>query len=612
MYSRNIYLLLATILPFACIAQNPFTHWTDAVEIRHSNLQPIIHYLLTVDSSDPASVRMEMRIRNIPDTFNVAMVAHPEYDDKYWRYVEDLYVETGSGRGRVTRKDSALWQVLTRGREAILHYRVRLPVVAQRSAWKAFLTPAGGLVGGPHCFLYVLGETLTPSHITLRIPGEWQIATGLIPTADPATYFASTVNMLVDDPIMIGKLKRWNFGVDGVPHHVVYWPWPVENLDADKLVSGIRKLVEQAVLVFGRLPYREYFFMFQDSAYGALEHINSITVGAPVSELNSNISGLFSEIAHEYFHSWNLVRIHPVEYGDVSYQTPPLSKGLWFSEGLTIFYADLLKRRAGLPVFDSTRINHLEGLIRRYLANPAYLQHTAEKISLAAYGPPGMLGDYSASTHLQGELIGALLDIIIRDASNGTRSMDDLMRKMMERFSGRKGFVSRDIARVASEVCGCNLEPFFRDHIVGTKAFDFNKWLRLLGLEMTMVWKEARTAEGKLIPDLRAYSWQETPGSPVRIGITNPGSCWGKAGLHTGDILKKVNGLVISETADFRQLIRAAQPGDTFDLEVLRSSGSWRTKVLVTGFQQPEVRLNRIAMAPGKQRKLLAQWEAGQ
>ena len=100
--------------------------------------------------------------------------------------------------------------------------------------------------------------------------------------------------------------------------------------------------------------------MLQDSAVGALEHNNSVTIGVSVTQLTTNFTGVFSEIAHEYFHTWNLVKIHPVEYGDMSYQSPPLSKGLWFSEGLTIFCADLLRRRAKLPTFDSTRLNRLE------------------------------------------------------------------------------------------------------------------------------------------------------------------------------------------------------------------------------------------------------------
>src|SRR5687767_9691338 len=108
--------------------------------------------------------------------------------------------------------------------------------------------------------------------------------------------------------------------------------------------------------------------------------------------LSTNIINYLDETAHEFVHTWNLMRIHPAEYVDVSYKKQQLAKGLWWSEGLTIFYADLLLRRAGLPVEDSLRIKHLEGLISRYYNNPAYLNRTAEEISMAAYGPPRHAG----------------------------------------------------------------------------------------------------------------------------------------------------------------------------------------------------------------------------
>ncbi|HEU5164355.1 MAG TPA: hypothetical protein VFU29_02375, partial [Chitinophagaceae bacterium] len=185
MNKKSHSVIIALLFAVVSIAQNPFTHWTETVELRYSSKQPVIHYQLAVDTGDLSSIKMEMQISNIPDTFNVAMVAHPEYDDKYWRYVEDLYAETTNGKGNIIRKDSALWQVIIKGGTAVLHYRIHLPTVesSQRQAWKAFLSSAGGLVGGPHCFMYVVGAELAPSYVTLNIPNGWQAVTGLTSTS---------------------------------------------------------------------------------------------------------------------------------------------------------------------------------------------------------------------------------------------------------------------------------------------------------------------------------------------------------------------------------------------------------------------------------------------
>lgn len=604
-------MLMLVLFPALFFGQHPLKHWTDAIEARYDSKQAVVNYTLTIESNDTSFFKVEMKVSNMPDTFSVAMVTHPEYDDRYWRYVENFYVDTKSGRGNVQREDSALWKITAKGGEAVLHYRIHLPALedAFRSSWKAFLTPTGGLVGGPHSFMYVVGATLAPTHVTLAIPNGWQVATGLSATVDPKTFFASSIGVLIDNPIFIGKLKSWSFTVNAVPHRVVYWSLPnAKDFDTAKLVSGIQRVVEQAAILFGRLPYRDYTFMLQDGAVGALEHNNSVTVGAPASQLADNAWSALPEITHEYFHGWNLMRIHPVEYEDVSYKTPPLSKGLWFSEGLTIFYTDLLMRRAGLPTFDSTRVTHLQNLIRRYSQTPAYLKYSAEKISLASYGPIGMLGDYSGSTHLQGEVLGAMLDFIIRDATDGKKSIDDVMRRMMANFSGEKGFTSKDIEQTVHETCGCNVHQFFQDHVFGMKQIDFNKHLKLLGLKATIEWKSVVSADGKPTPDLRVYSWQKPGENLVRLGITNPASCWGKAGLHTGDVIESVNGTTIVSPRDFRQIIREVKVGDSVIMEVKQPMGSLKVNVLVTGYEQPEVHIVPMAEATEKQRGLFIQW----
>jgi predicted metalloprotease with PDZ domain len=609
---KKYFLVILLSLRSACFfAQHPFTHWTDAIEARYDDKQPIVNYTLTVDTSDTSFFAVEMRIRNIPDTFHVAMVAHPEYDDQYWRYVENFKVTTKKGSGQIFREDSALWKIITDGNEAVLNYRIHFPALhnESRSAWKAFLSSSGGLLGGPHSFMYVVGATLGTSYVTLHIPESWQIATGLTQTSDPKTFFAPSTSILTDDPIFIGKFKSWSFNIDGVPHRLVYWSLPnAKEFDTTRLLSGLQKIAEQASLLFGRFPYRDFTFMLQDDALGSLEHNNSVTVGAPIAQLINNMDETFSEIAHEYFHTWNLMRIHPVEYADVDYKTPPLSKGLWFSEGLTMFYADLLRRRAGMRTFDSTRISHLERLIGRYFYSPAYLKYSAESISLASYGPIGSLGDYSASTHLQGEVLGFMLDFIIRDATNGKKSVDDVMRRMLANFSGEKGFRSKDVEVTIHSICGCNVDQFFAAHVFGNKQIDFNKYLKLAGLQMTVTLKDVLSADGKPAPDQRVYSWQKPNEDFTRIGITNPQSCWGKAGLHTGDIIKSVNGVTIKTRNDFRQAIRGTEIGDTVAIEIQRSAGIVKINVVVSGYQQPEVHIQHLPNATQKQERIFAQW----
>src|SRR5438093_242040 len=617
MSKTTLVALAALAAPAAratALAQHPLRHPADAVEIQFARSQPVAHYTLRVDTVDLSAFAVELRLRNVPDTFRLAMVAHPEYDDRYWRYVEDLRVAAAGGPGAVTRADSALWQVVAPGGEAVVRYRIRLPAAeSPRAAWRPFLAATGGLVGGPHSFMYVVGATLAPAHVTLELPSTWEAVTGLEPTADPHTFFAPSAAVLVDSPMLVGQLRSWRFAVDGVPHRVVYWPLPGSAaFDTTALVSAIERLARGAVALFGRAPYRDYSFLLQDGAYGALEHRNSVTLGAPSTELASDRRSLLAEIAHEYFHTWNLMRIHPAEYGDVSYRTPPRARGLWWSEGLTMLYADLLLRRAGLPVFDSTRVTHVEGLIGRYLGSPGNARFSPESVSVVAYGAaPGSLGDYSASTHLQGELLGTMLDLIVRDATNGARSIDDVMRAMLERFAGARGFTGRDIDRTVVDVCSCNVHAFFEAHVRGPQPIDFDRYLRLIGLRAHVAWTPTLGRDGQPAVDLRLNAWQPPAESALSLVITNPGSTWGRAGLHSGDRLAALNGAPVATEADFRSIVNRLRLGDTAAVEVRRPSGAWRTAVVVAGYERPVVRLEEIPGATERQRTVRAAWIAG-
>ena len=611
---KKLLILFFATLALNGFTQNQFRHFREAAEIRYSATQPVIRYVLRVDPADYSSFRVEMRIQNIPDTFRVAMVTHPEYDDKFWRHVNDVEVSIANGEGKVVRLDSNLWKVFAPGGRAILQYCIQIPKQEDFSgAWIPFLNSTGVLFGGPHSFMYVVGETLAPSHITLQLPKGWTVNTGLIPTSDPHTFFAPTTMALIDAPIFAGNLMRWQFSVDGVPHTVTYYPTAKSvSFDTIALVSTIEKFVWQASALFGRLPYREYSFQLRDGTWGGLEHMNSVTLGAPSDRLSKDFTDFIAELGHEYFHSWNLMRIHPTEYDDVNYVRQPRSKVLWFSEGLTIFYADLLSRRAGLPVDDSTRINRMRALLLRYFNSAGNRELSPEKVSYASYGPEGMLGDYSGSPHLQGELLANLFDLILRDATNGARSMDDAMRRMMEKFSGEQGFESKDIELVLKEISGRDFHQFFEDHVRGNKPIDFSKYLGLIGMKMNISPTDATNEEGKKIADMRVYAFQNDGEIAIRFATTDPQSVWAKAGLHTGDILKSVNDKPIKAEREFFGMIRTLKIGDKVVIEVEKPTGPKKIPVVIEGYKRTNVEISEIPGASERQKSLLRAWSRGE
>ena len=581
----------------------------------HPALKPQIQYTLRVDSTDLTGWTVEMRLRTTGDVVRLAMAAHPEYDDRYWRYVRDVSVEP---MGTVTRVDSAVWQISAPAGFITVRYRIALPPAEPglRASWRPFLTPTGGLFGGPHSFMYVLGAEDSSSVVTLDLPHSWRIATGLTRTNAPNVFVAVNAAALMDSPILAGRFREWRFVESGVPHRVVYWPLPnATAFDTAGFVSGIQRMVHQTFALFGRAPYRDYTFMLEDGAFGGgLEHRNSVTLGVQSADLARDPNAGIPETTHEFFHTWNLLAIRPIDRADIDYRAQGPIASLWFSEGLTMFYADLLLRRAGIPLRDSTRAAHLERLIGGYLSNPAYARFSAESISQVAYNvQPGELGDYSASTHLQGELIGTMLDLIIRNNTNGQRSMDDVMRLLFSRVEAVPPPPSRReptpyridgriIEQAVESVCSCDVTPFFDAHVRRAAVIDFDRYLGLMGMTTRVTWAPA-VYNGETERDLRVWGFESQQDNSLRLVINNPASVWGRAGLHSRDRLVGLNGAPVRTWTELRTKLQALRLGDTVRVQVQRAA-PFEATLVVAGFERPTVRIERLPNATLAQRRL--------
>lgn len=583
--------------------------------LHSQKLHPCISYRIRVDRADLSGFNVEMQIRGAGDTVRLAMASHPEYDDRYWRYVENLTAEWRGARLQINNEENALWSVRARGGDLTLKYRIHLPpqTTPNRSVWKPFLSQTGGLIGDVHSLMYVVGAESAPTRVTLDLPNGWASASGLEPTRDPQTFSASSVELLLDSPIVVGQFQHWDFVVNGLKHQVVYLPQPnATAFDTAAFIAGIQKLVIEGLKIGGKAPYKHfgrYTFLYQDGAVGALEHINSVTIGARSHNLAQGLKGVFETTAHEYFHTWNLMHVRPVERVGLRYRPAEATGELWWSEGVTIYFADLMLRRAKLPTLDPTRVAHLENSMAAYLSNPGYSRFSAERVSRAAENPLA-LGDYSASTHLQGNLLGTMLDLMISEASQGRRSLADVMRKLSDRFTPHRGITGRDIEGAVREVCACDANSFFDAYVRGARPIDFDHYLRKIGMRAVVSWSPALNSDGKPEPDLRVFALNVPDDSTLRLRITNPNGVWGRAGLHTGDRVVSVAGQPVATSTEFRTWLGKLRVGDIASVEVARDRTVSKVTLVVTGYDRALVKIEETADATSEQKKLRAQWLA--
>src|SRR5918995_186875 len=194
----------------------------------------------------------------------------------------------------------------------------------------------------------------------------------------------------------------------------------------EQFKDQISRMIPPQAAVFGETPWDTYTnLLIFDRSYGggsALEHANS-----HVGIYNPQFIGtplLASITAHEIFHSWNVKRLRPSEMWPYRYDAAQQTTWLWVSEGITDYYADLALVRGG--IVDSAQFMGL----------------TNDKMTEVQQAPPTALEDASLSTWIgptngtrylyypKGSLAGFMLDILIRDASDNRRSLDDLMREV--------------------------------------------------------------------------------------------------------------------------------------------------------------------------------------
>ncbi len=573
--------------------------------------QPVITYVLAIDPANLSVIDVSAAIQGAPRTIRLAMAVHPEYDDRFWRYIRDLRAYADGNQVSIAVDSDHSWRIRTRRGDATLRYRIQLPPEnpTSRAVWHTTLRADGASINSTDTFIYLPDFPRSPASVVLNIPDSWQVASALTvgTTGSPTPprvmrYLTGDVTTLLDSPILLGSLRRWTFAINGVPHTVAYWPLPnATPFDTTEFVGSIERFARQAFALYGKTPYPNYTFLIEDGAWGGLEHVGSVSIGAQSSDLAKDPHAYMGEIAHEYFHTWNLVALNPRGLPSASADPPTHTRELWWSEGVTMYYAQALQRRAGMPEEGKTRLQELEEEIDRFYGNSSNAQVSPERGSWASIDPPEFGADYLSNYYTQGRLIAYALDLIIADSTGGSRGIDDAMRSMYDRFAKKKAFTGVDIERAVHDTCDCNVHKFFEDHVRGAKPIDFDPLLAPLGLRVVLATAPVADTAGMRYPDLRISAYAPEAGGRMRVRIMDPRTMWTTAGLHTGMEWISLNRIPIDSFPDFRRAIRSIKLGDLVPVEVARNGVTQQLNVRVTGYDRTRAKIVELpAAAPAQ------------
>src|SRR5688500_5784367 len=174
---------------------------------------PPIEYKITINPVDLSGFDVEMQVPSAPAHARIAMAVHPEYDDRYWRFIENFSATDARGRSlQFKKEEDTVWRIENERGNILIRYRLRLPPHqpgTNRDAWKPFLTEHGGMVGDLHSLMYVVGRESSRARLTLVMPDDWKAASGLEPTRDPRIFTGST-ELILDSPVIIGALTEYS------------------------------------------------------------------------------------------------------------------------------------------------------------------------------------------------------------------------------------------------------------------------------------------------------------------------------------------------------------------------------------------------------------------
>ena len=531
---------------------------------------PDISYTVSMSKPWTHLLEVEMRLKyaKAPD---VAELKMPVWTPgsylvrEFARHVQDFGARDAGGKQLSWQKVSKnTWRVTTGGaREIAVSYRV----------YSNELTVRTNELNDEHAFwnntallLFPTGHLAAPSTITVKPYANWKVATGLPKVAGQTnTFKAPNFDILYDSPFEVSNFNELTFEVHGKPHRYVMSG--EGNYDLKQLAADTTKIIEEAYKIFGDLPYDDYTFIVNLRGGGGLEHLNSTALqyNRFGFKPESRYKGFLSLVSHEYFHLWNVKRIRPDALGPFDYENENYTKLLWVAEGGTAYYEGLLLRRAGL-LSDREWLETKASAFEQLQNRPGRFETSLEEASMDAwikyYRQDENAINNQISYYDKGEIVSMLLDITIRSASGGAKSLDDVMRHLYNEFFKKgRNYTPEDFQKASELAAGRSLDDFFSKYVRGEAEIDFNGILAGIGLQL------ASDQSGKNKAYIGADLSEENNRLMIRsIAADTPAY---EQGLNTGDQVVAIDGY--RATNSFLQSYLAERkPGDTVKLTIFR------------------------------------------
>ena len=531
-------------------------------------------------------------------------------------------VQEFRANGAVKRIDDQTWSVTPQNKTTInVSYKV---FSNDLSGTFSQLDNRHANYNGGSIFMYVVGHKPDPVKLTIHAPTGWRIVNGRTDRPGQTEWQFPNWDIMIDTPTEIAPdWTQDDFVVDGKKYHVVVHSFGPEGGRRAALVKDIEKIVRAEVGMWGPPEFDEYTFLIHfaadDRSGDGMEHLTSTQIIQPGALADPGLyEGTLGTVAHEFFHVWNVKRLRPQELGPWDFTRPLATRGLWVAEGFTNYYGHLMLRRAGLWE-DREFLRRAAETIRGIESAQGSRLMSAEESSLSApflddapHAQLTNLRNTAISYYPKGELIGMVMDLLVRGRTKGKTSLDDIMRDMYEEFylmspnssyylRGR-GYQTDDLERVASRRAGFDLSDFFKRHIRDVEVLPYEEAFAYVGLRLVKTQSEEPYDAG--------VSLQFDDPREVRIENVRNNSPAEDAGLQANDQIVLLNGQAVTRDSWRRTLARFKQ-GDSVPVTVKRDRRTIKANIVLGQPERFDYRIEEKTDATAEQKQLRAAWLTG-
>jgi predicted metalloprotease with PDZ domain len=452
----------------------------------------------------------------------------------------------------------------------------------------------------PAVFLWTVGQDSRAITIEFNDLDKynWKVATQLKHNGDNV-YSAPNLQYLMDSPTELSNYKETSWKVVNTDGKTETINLVAHSDDSQETIDNFGKMIQKVVLeekaVYGELPaydFGEYTFLddvYPDNSGDGMEHRNSTCIVEEDKQIAGNEVDELSTFSHEYFHSWNVKRIRPKSLEPFNFTHADMSSELWFAEGFTQYYGELLLVRSGFHNVDDYS-KTLTGLVNAVLNTPAAAKYPETQMSrYSVFADNGVSIDPTnwnnmfTSYYYYGGATALALDLRLRSDFNLT--LDDYMKAVWLAVGKvQKPYTIPDLEKILAKLTNNPkfAADFFKQYIYGTEKNNYEALLAKAGLVLRKA-QPGKAWAGSINAGYnrrRAALVKNTSGNGFLIQFsTIMGSPVYKAGLDAGDIIVKLDDKKIDDAATFDAIVSGKNIGDKLTVDYRNRTGAHQTTI---------------------------------